>query len=179
MGSASVLSPDLECLSVLLPPQNIMIQKQTGEAMVYFIWLLLPYLCSSWKDESQDKNSNREGPWRQELRLRPRRRAAHPALHGLLSLLSYRAQDHQSKGGPTHNGQALRHWSLIKKMPYSWEDTVSIEVSLLSDSTSLSQADRKPCSTVRDKPQSRQSPVRRRKEVWDPAAGGAQFLPYP
>jgi hypothetical protein len=37
---------------------------------------------------------------------RPWRRAAYYWLapHGLLSLLSYRTQDHQPRDGPTHNG---------------------------------------------------------------------------
>ena len=36
---------------------------------------------------------------------------------GLLSLLSYRTQDHQPRGGTTHNGLGPLK-SLIKKMPY-------------------------------------------------------------
>ena len=31
----------------------------------------------------------------------------------------YRTHDHQSRGGPTHNGLGPPHQSLIKKMPYS------------------------------------------------------------
>jgi hypothetical protein len=36
--------------------------------------------------------------------------------HGLLSLLSYRAQGHQPEDGPTQSGQILPHKSLIKNM---------------------------------------------------------------
>ena len=39
------------------------------------------------------------------------------APHGLFSLLSYRTQDHQPRGGTTHQGLcSLPHQSLIKKM---------------------------------------------------------------
>jgi hypothetical protein len=41
-----------------------------------------------------------------------------PAPHGLLSLLSYRTQDHQPRDGNTHNGLGFLHQSLIKKTPY-------------------------------------------------------------
>jgi len=42
---------------------------------------------------SQDRNSHRAGTWRQELMQRPWRGAAYwLALHGLLSLLSYRTR---------------------------------------------------------------------------------------
>ena len=37
--------------------------------------------------------------------------------HGLLSLLSYRTQDHQLRDGTTHNGLVCPHQSLIIKMP--------------------------------------------------------------
>ena len=40
-----------------------------------------------------------------------------PASPCFLSLLSYRTQDHQSRGGTTHNGLPP-YQSLIKKMPY-------------------------------------------------------------
>jgi len=46
-----------------------------------------------------------KGSWRQELMQRPRRDAAYwLASPGLLSLLSYRTQDHQPRDGTTHNG---------------------------------------------------------------------------
>ena len=49
---------------------------------------------------------------------RPWRSAAYClAPHGLLSLLSYRTQDHQPRDGTTHSGLGLPHQSLIKKMP--------------------------------------------------------------
>jgi hypothetical protein len=36
--------------------------------------------------------------------------------HGLLSLLSFRTQDHQYRGVPIYNGLTLPHWSLIKNL---------------------------------------------------------------
>jgi len=51
---------------------------------------------------------------------RPWRDAAYwLASPGLLSLLSYRTQDHQPRDGTTHKGPS-HPWSLIEKMPYSW-----------------------------------------------------------
>jgi hypothetical protein len=41
------------------------------------------------------------------------------APHGLLSLLSYRAQDPCSRMAPPTMGWTLPHQSLIKKIPYS------------------------------------------------------------
>ena len=53
---------------------------------------------------SQDRNSNWAGTWRQELMQRPQRGAAYwLAPGGLLSLLPYKAQNYQPKGGPIHN----------------------------------------------------------------------------
>jgi hypothetical protein len=51
----------------------------------------------------QGRNSNRPGTWRQELMERPRRDVYWLA-HGLLNLLSYRTQDHQTRDGTTYNG---------------------------------------------------------------------------
>ena len=57
--------------------------------------------------------------WRQELMQRSRRGAAYGlALHGLLSLLSYRTQDHQPRAGTTHNGLDPLPYIISKKMPY-------------------------------------------------------------
>jgi hypothetical protein len=57
--------------------------------------------------QSQDRNLNRAGTWRQELMQRAWRGAAFwLAPHGLFSLLSYRTQDQlPTQGGITHNGQ--------------------------------------------------------------------------
>jgi hypothetical protein len=50
---------------------------------------------------SQDRKSTRAGTWRQELTQWPLRGAAYwLALHGLLSLLSFRIHDHQPRDGP-------------------------------------------------------------------------------
>jgi hypothetical protein len=69
-------------------------------------------------ERGQDGNSNREEPRRQELKQRPRRDAAYClAHHSLLSMFSYRTQDHQRRDDTTHNGPFSNHL-LIKKMPY-------------------------------------------------------------
>ena len=50
---------------------------------------------------------------------RPWRGAAYWLVpNGLLSLFSYRTQDHQPRSGPTHNGLGLPRQTLIKKMPH-------------------------------------------------------------
>jgi hypothetical protein len=68
---------------------------------------------------SQVRNSIRPGTWRQELMRRPWRCAAYwLAPHGLLSLLSFRCQDHQPRNGTTHNGP-VPPTSITKKIPYS------------------------------------------------------------
>jgi hypothetical protein len=57
----------------------------------------------------------------QELMQRPWRDVLYwLASPGLLSLLSYRTQDYQSRDGPTHKGPFSLDHSLIEKMPYSW-----------------------------------------------------------
>jgi hypothetical protein len=57
---------------------------------------------------SQDRNSNWEGTWRQELMQTPWRDAVYwLAPHDLLSLLSYSTQDHPSRGNTTPNGVGL------------------------------------------------------------------------
>ena len=67
--------------------------------------------------ESQDRDSNRAGTWRQELMQRPWRSAAYRlASHGLLNLLSYKIQDHQPRDTITHNG--VGHPPLIT----NWEN---------------------------------------------------------
>jgi hypothetical protein len=51
---------------------------------------------------SQDRNSDRAGTWRQEQVQKPWGVAAYWLVpHSLLSLLSYRTQDHQSRDGTT------------------------------------------------------------------------------
>jgi hypothetical protein len=62
----------------------------------------------------------------------------------LLSLLSYRTQDHQLRDSTTHNGLVLPRQSLIKKSliagPYG--GIFSIKGCLISHSSSLCQVDR-------------------------------------
>lgn len=79
----------------------------------------------------------------QELMLRPWKGYVYwLALHILLSLPSFRTQDYQSKGSPTHMDWPLPNQSLIKKMPTSrsYGSIVSIEF-LSSQKTSLCQVD--------------------------------------
>jgi hypothetical protein len=57
------------------------------------------------KKRSQDRNSSRAETWRQELMQRPWRDAVYWLAHNdLISLLSYRTQNHQPIDGNTHNG---------------------------------------------------------------------------
>lgn len=74
--------------------------------------LSLPHHCSSLK-KIQTRTSTGQEPGVRS-RWRPQRGAAYwRAPHGLLSLLSHRAQDHQPRDG-THNGQTLPHQSLVE-----------------------------------------------------------------
>ena len=64
-----------------------------------------PFISQSIIKGIQDMNSSRAETWRQGLMQRPWKGAAYwLAPHGLLSLLSYRTQDHQPRDGTTHNG---------------------------------------------------------------------------
>ena len=75
-----------------------------------FIWLTHPYHCSSLKEvrtETQTITGN--GATKEGYLL--------AALSGLLSLLSFRRQDNQPRVSPPTMGWALRHQSLILKMP--------------------------------------------------------------
>ena len=66
---------------------------------------------------NQDRNSNRAGIWKQELKQRPWRSVAYwIAPRGLLSLPSYRTQDHQPRMVPPTMGWAPPHQTLIRKM---------------------------------------------------------------
>jgi hypothetical protein len=71
-------------------------------------------------EESQHRNSNRAGTWRQELMQRPWRGAAYwVASLGMLSLFSYRTQDHQPGMALLTVDWAHPHLSLIdEKMLY-------------------------------------------------------------
>ena len=78
---------------------------------------------------SQDRNSNRARTWRQELTQRPWRGATYwLAPHGLLSLLSYRTQDHLPGMAPPIVGVAFSHHWLRKCLtPTFHEDILSTE----------------------------------------------------
>jgi hypothetical protein len=89
-------------------------QKQLGEKRIY---LTLPYHSSSLK-EVRTRAQAGQGPG-QELMQRPWRDAAYwLAPHGLLSLLSYRTQDHQPRLVPSTMVWSLPHQSLIRKRSY-------------------------------------------------------------
>ena len=69
-----------------------------------FIWLINSTLLFI-TEGNQERNWNRAWTWRQEPTQRPQRSAAYwLTSHGLLSILSYRTQDYQSRDGPSHNG---------------------------------------------------------------------------
>jgi hypothetical protein len=74
-----------------------MTKKQVGEKGIYLANAsTLLFIIEG----SQGRNSNMAESWRQELMQKPWRGAAYwLASHGLLSLLSYRTQDHQSRDG--------------------------------------------------------------------------------
>ena len=79
-------------------------KKQVGVERVYL----------AYSPTSQVPTEDRTGTWRQELKQKSWRDVPYwLAPHGLLSLLSYRTQDHQPKGGPTHSGINSPHQSLI------------------------------------------------------------------
>jgi hypothetical protein len=80
-----------------------MTKKQVGEGRVYFAYTSSLLFITKG---NQDRNSNRAGTWRRELMQRPWRDAAYWLdSPGLLSLLSYRTQDHHwPRDGSTHNG---------------------------------------------------------------------------
>lgn len=76
-----------------------------------FSWLTLPYHCSSWKEVRT--KTQMAGTCRQELIQSPLRDAAYwLGPNDLLSLLSYKTQNHQPKNGTTHNGPGPPHQSL-------------------------------------------------------------------
>jgi len=86
---------------------------QVGKERVY-----LAYTSTSlfFTEGSQDRNSSRAGPWRQELMKRPWRDAAYwLAHHGLLSLFYYRTR---TPALGWHHPQWWPHQTLVKKMPY-------------------------------------------------------------
>jgi hypothetical protein len=65
----------------------------------WFIWLTLPYCCSSPRKSELELKQVRK----QELMQRPWRDVPYWFVSpGLLSLLSYRTQDYQPRDGPTH-----------------------------------------------------------------------------
>ena len=66
-----------------------------------FIQLTLPYCCSLPRKSGLELKQVRK----QELMQKPWRDVTYwLASPGLLSLLSYRTQDYQSRDGPTHKG---------------------------------------------------------------------------
>jgi len=89
-----------------------MTKEQVSEEKVYSAYTSTLLLISkgSW-----DRNSNRTGSWRQELRHWLWSDTAYClAPHVLLSLLSYRTQNHQRRNGAAHSGPGPAHQSLRK-----------------------------------------------------------------
>ena len=81
-----------------------MTKEQVGEEPVYFTYISKALFII---EESQDRNSTWAGTWRQELTEKPWRGAAYwLASSGLLSPLSYRTQDRQTRDSMTHSGLA-------------------------------------------------------------------------
>jgi hypothetical protein len=89
-------------VKVSIPGQNIMTKKQVGEKRVYSAYTSTLLFITKG---SQGRSLNRAGTRRQGLMQKPCRGTAYwIASLGLLSLLYYRVQDHQSRDGTTHNG---------------------------------------------------------------------------
>lgn len=104
----SIATRVLSQLGFLLPRQYSMTKKQVGVERV--IDLHLHIVVYYWRKSGQ------AGTWRQGLMQRPWWSSAYwLAPHDIVSLLSYRNQDHQSRDGIIHDGLALVHQSL---MPY-------------------------------------------------------------
>jgi hypothetical protein len=97
------ISPNITVLvRVCIPAQNIMTKKQVGEERVYSACISTLLFITK---RSQVRSTHRAGTWRQEQMQRPWRGAAYRiASPGLLSLFSYRTQDHQPTDGTTHDG---------------------------------------------------------------------------
>ena len=88
--------------------------KQVGKERVYWA-----YISTLWSiiERSQERNSNRAGPWRQKLMQRPWRGVAYWfALHGLVSLLSYRTEDHQARDATIGNALQLNIMEAFSEM---------------------------------------------------------------
>ena len=86
-----------------------------------FTQVKLSHHCSSPR---QDSNSHRAGTWRQELIQRLWMGDAFwLAPKGLLSLLSYRSQDHQPRDGTTHNGLGPPPLLVI-----NWENALQLDL---------------------------------------------------
>ena len=81
-----------------------MTKKQVGEERVHLAYTSILLLIT--KEVRTGTQAGQEaGSRKQELMLRPWRDALYwLASPGLLSLLSYRTQDYQSRDGPTHKG---------------------------------------------------------------------------
>ena len=91
-------------------------QKQDGEDRVYSAFIST---SQSTMKGSQDRNSNRAGPWRQELMQRPWRGAAYWLFLGACSVC-FLIENRTTSPGMTLTtmGRTPPYQSLIKKMPY-------------------------------------------------------------
>jgi hypothetical protein len=99
-----------------------MTKKQVGEENVYSAYTFTLLFITQG---SQDRNSLRAGTCRQELMQRPWRDVTYwLASPGLLSLLSYRTQDYQPRGGTTNNGLGRALPSLIT----NWENALQLHL---------------------------------------------------
>jgi hypothetical protein len=110
-----------------------------------FIWLTYPEPCST--EGSQSKNSSQAGPGGRSWCRGHGDVLLNGLLLSLLSLLSYRTQDHQPGNGPTQNGLTPPPMSLINKTSYRptysqilWSHFLNWD-SLPSDDYSLCQVD--------------------------------------
>lgn len=92
--------------------------KQLGEEMVY-----LAHHSSSPRNVRTGAPAGQESGWKSCCRgYGDALVIGLLALHDLLSLLAYRTQGHQPRGGLTHNGPGLPK-PVTKKMPYDFPTT--------------------------------------------------------
>lgn len=112
---------------VFISTQNTVTKKQVGEERVYSAYTSTLLFITKG---NQDWNSNRSGS-RNWCRGHVTYWLAFPVL---LSLLSYRTQDYQSRDGTIHNGPSYP-WSLVEKK------CLTDGVSFLCDNSSLCQFD--------------------------------------
>ena len=137
MFSASLAKMCLLVKAVIVVIRTPQSKATWGED--FFLWFMLPHHCWSLKEVRTGT------PAGEELPQSSGRGAAYwLAAHGLLSLISYRTQDHQPRDATNHSGLGPSQKSLIKNMRYRLAYSLSVQRHFLSwgslsDDSSLCQ----------------------------------------